>query len=167
MVNWPYVWTAFEAAEEAGAVDEGFRDDVGWARYPAVVEGEPSATPLGGIGLSVGAYSANPDAAVEAIRCLRSPESQKEYMLTAGDPGAASEIYDDPEIQEAFPMYEAIREGLTDAAPRPISAYYGDVTGRSSRATTRRTRSTRRPPRPRRPTSSRPCSTTRRCCDEW
>jgi multiple sugar transport system substrate-binding protein len=26
-------------------------------------------------------------------------------------------------------MYEAIREGLTDAAPRPISAYYGDVTG--------------------------------------
>ncbi len=26
-------------------------------------------------------------------------------------------------------MYEAIREGLSVAAPRPISAYYGDVTG--------------------------------------
>ncbi len=129
MVNWPYVWTAFAAAEEGGAVEEGFRDDVAWTRYPAVVEGEPSATPLGGIGLSVGAFSTDPDAAVEAIRCLRSPESQKEYMLTAGDPAAASEIYDDPEVQEAFPMYEAIREGLTDAAPRPISAYYGDVTG--------------------------------------
>jgi multiple sugar transport system substrate-binding protein len=129
MVNWPYVWTAFEAAEEAGVVDEGFRDDVGWTRYPQVVEGEASATPLGGIGLSVGAYSANPDAAVEAIRCLRSVESQKEYMLTAGDPAAAAEVYDDPEVQEAFPMYEAIREGLTDAAPRPISAFYGDVTG--------------------------------------
>jgi multiple sugar transport system substrate-binding protein len=129
MVNWPYVWTAFEAAEKAGVVDEGFRDDVGWTRYPQVVEGEASATPLGGIGLSVGAYSANPDAAVEAIRCLRSVESQKEYMLTAGDPAAAAEVYDDPEVQEAFPMYEAIREGLTDAAPRPISAFYGDVTG--------------------------------------
>jgi multiple sugar transport system substrate-binding protein len=129
MVNWPYVWTAFEAAEEGGAVAEDFRDDVAWARYPQVVEGEPSATPLGGIGLSVGAFTENEEAAVEAIRCLRSPESQKEYMLTAGDPGAAEEIYDDPEIQEAFPMYEAIREGLTDAAPRPISAYYGDVTG--------------------------------------
>lgn len=129
MVNWPYVWTAFEAAEAGGAVDEGFRDDVGWARYPAVVEGEPSATPLGGIGLSIGAYSDEPEAAVEAVRCLRSAESQKEYMLTAGDPAAAAEVYDDPEVQEAFPMYEAIREGLTDAAPRPISAFYGDVTG--------------------------------------
>jgi multiple sugar transport system substrate-binding protein len=129
MVNWPYVWTAFEAAEEDGAVAEDFRDDVAWARYPQVVEGEPSATPLGGIGLSIGAYTESDEAAVEAVRCLRSPESQKEYMLTAGDPGAAVEIYDDPEIQEAFPMYEAIREGLTDAAPRPISAFYGDVTG--------------------------------------
>jgi len=129
MVNWPYVWKAFEAAEEAGVVPEGFRDDVAWTRYPQVIPGEASATPLGGIGLSVGAYSENPEAAVEAVRCLRSPESQKEYMLTAGDPGASEEIYDDPEIQEAFPMYEAIREGLTEAAPRPISAYYGDVTG--------------------------------------
>ena len=129
MVNWPYVWAAFGVAEEDGSLPADFRDDVGWARYPQVVEGEESATPLGGIGLSVGAYTANPDAAVEAIRCLRSPESQKAYMLTAGDPGASEEIYDDPEIQEQFPMYEAIREGLTDAAPRPISAYYGDVTG--------------------------------------
>ncbi len=129
MVNWPYVWTAFAAAEESGAVPEDFREDVAWTRYPQVVPGEDSATPLGGIGLSIGAYTENEDAAVAAVRCLRSPESQKEYMLTAGDPGAAEEIYDDPEIQEAFPMYEAIREGLTDAAPRPISAYYGDVTG--------------------------------------
>ncbi len=129
MVNWPYVWTAFAAAAEAGAVAEDFQDDVGWARYPQVVEGEDSATPLGGIGLSIGAYTSEEEAALEAVRCLRSPESQKLYMLTSGDPGAASEIYDDPEVQEAFPMYEAIREGLTDAAPRPISAFYGDVTG--------------------------------------
>jgi multiple sugar transport system substrate-binding protein len=129
MVNWPYVWAAFDTAVEGGAVPEDFKDDVAWARYPAVQEGEESATPLGGIGLSIGAYTANPEAAVEAVRCLRSPESQKEYMLTAGDPGASEEIYDDPEIQERFPMYEDIREGLTDAAPRPISAYYGDVTG--------------------------------------
>ena len=129
MVNWPYVWAAFDTAIEDGALPEDFKDDIAWARYPQVLEGEESATPLGGIGLSIGAYTRYPDAAVEAIRCLRSPESQKEYMLTAGDPGASEEIYDDPEIQEKFPMYEAIEEGLTDAAPRPISPYYGDVTG--------------------------------------
>lgn len=129
MVNWPYVWAAFAAGVEDGSLPADFPDDVGWTRYPQVVAGTESATPLGGIGLSVGAYTEQPEAAVEAIRCLRSAESQKEYMLTAGDPGAAEEIYEDPEIQETFPMYEEIRDGLTDAAPRPISAFYGDVTG--------------------------------------
>ena len=49
-------------------------------------------------------------------------------MLRAGDPGAANALYDDPEVREKFPMADAIREGLTDAAPRPITPYYGDVT---------------------------------------
>lgn len=129
MVNWPYVWAAFAAAVEQGSLPADFQDNVGWTRYPQVEAGTDSATPLGGIGLSVGAYSENPDLAVEVIRCLRSEESQKAYMLSAGDPGAAEAVYEDPEIQEAFPMYEAIRDGLTDAAPRPISAFYGDVTG--------------------------------------
>lgn len=129
MVNWPYVWSAFAAGVEDGSLAADFPDDVGWTRYPQVVEGTESATPLGGIGLSVGAFTDHPELAVEAIRCLRSPESQKAYMLSAGDPAASEEVYEDSEIQEAFPMYEAIREGLTDAAPRPISAFYGDVTG--------------------------------------
>ena len=129
MVNWPYVWSAFAVAQEDGSVAADFQDDVGWARYPQVVEGTDSATPLGGIGLSIGAYTDEPEAAVEAVRCIRSTENQKSYMLTAGDPAASSEVYDDAEVQEAFPMYEAIREGLTVAAPRPISAFYGDVTG--------------------------------------
>jgi multiple sugar transport system substrate-binding protein len=129
MVNWPYVWAAFAAAEESGALPAGFSDDVAWTRYPRVREDLPSATPIGGIGLSVGASSRNPSVAVEAIRCLRSPESQKAYMLIQGDPAASAEVYEDPEIQDAFPMYEAIREGLDDAALRPVSAFYGDVTG--------------------------------------
>ena len=129
MVNWPYVWSAFAAGMEDGTLPADFQDDVGWTRYPQVIEGTPSATPLGGIGLSIGAYTDEPDAAVEAVRCIRSAENQKAYMLSAGDPTASEEVYDDPEVQEAFPMYEAIREGLSDAAPRPISAYYGDVTG--------------------------------------
>jgi multiple sugar transport system substrate-binding protein len=129
MVNWPYVWAAFDAGIADGSLPPDFKEDVGWARYPRVDEDTESATPLGGIGLSVGAFTENADLAVEAIRCLRSVESQKENMLSAGDPGASEEIYEDPQIQETFPMYEEIREGLVDAAPRPISAYYGDVTG--------------------------------------
>jgi len=129
MVNWPYVWAAFAAAVESGSVPADFLDDVGWTRYPRVDPGTPSATPLGGIGLGVGAFSEHPDLAVEAVRCLRSEQSQTEYMLAAGDPAASAAVYDDPAVREAFPMWEAIREGLVDAAPRPITPFYGDVTG--------------------------------------
>lgn len=129
MVNWPYVWAAFDAGIADGSLPADFKDDVGWARYPQTIEGEESSTPLGGIGVSVGAFSNYPDLAVEAVRCITSDESQIEYMLSAGDPGASEAVYEDSEIQEVFPMWEAIKEGLTDAGPRPISPYYGDVTG--------------------------------------
>ena len=129
MVNWPYVWAAFAAAEEGGTLPKGFSDDVGWTRYPRVLADTPSATPLGGASIAVGAFTRHPSLAVEAVKCLRSPESQIEHMLVAGDPGASAEIYDDPKVQAAFPMWEQIEEGLTVAAPRPVSAYYGDVTG--------------------------------------
>ncbi len=129
MVNWPYVWSAFAAGEENGTLPEGFSDDVGWARYPRVLPDTESATPLGGTGLSIGAFTDHPDLAVDAVRCLRSTQSQLEHMLTGGEPGTSEEVYDDPRVQERFPMLPAIREGLVDAGPRPVSAYYGDVTG--------------------------------------
>ncbi len=129
MVNWPYVWAAFDAGIEDGSLPPDFKKDIGWARYPRVKPDVPSATPLGGIGLSIGAFSEHPDLAVEAVRCLRSPESQTAYMLSAGDPAAAEEVYDNPEVRDKFPMWQEIKEGLIDAGPRPITAYYGDVTG--------------------------------------
>ena len=128
MVNWPYVWAAFQAGMDDGTLPEDFTEDVAWTRYPQVVEGEESATPLGGISLGIGAFSTQPEVAVEAIKCIRSLESQKEYMLTAGDPGASDALYDDPDIKKQFPMSEDIREGLEDAGPRPITPFYGDVT---------------------------------------
>jgi len=134
LVNWPYVWSAFDAAIEAGTLPPDFKDDVAWAPFPRVTADQEAAPPSGGIGLSVGAFSNNPDAAVELIRCLRNLEGQKEYMQAQGDPGAAEALYDDPDIQEQFPMYEAIREGLNNAVPRTVSPYYGDITTGIQRA---------------------------------
>lgn len=129
MVNWPYVWAAFDAAIEQGALPKNFKDDIAWTRYPRVLEDTESATPSGGASLAIGAFTQNADLAVEAIRCLRDARSQKEYMQTTGNPAAMEAIYDDPDIQKQFPMYEALKEGLTDAGPRPVTPYYGDVTG--------------------------------------
>jgi multiple sugar transport system substrate-binding protein len=128
MVNWTYVWAAFDAAIEEGALPADYKDDIGWARYPRVYADTESAPPSGGIGLSIGAFSRHPELTVELIRCLTSVESEKEYMLTAGDPAAKSAVYDDPAVRQAFPMADDIRVSIDDAGPRPISPYYGDVT---------------------------------------
>ncbi|MFD0521679.1 extracellular solute-binding protein [Paractinoplanes durhamensis] len=43
MVNWPYVWAAFDAAIKEGSLPANFKDDVGWAAYPRVEAGRESA----------------------------------------------------------------------------------------------------------------------------
>ncbi|GIE77158.1 sugar ABC transporter substrate-binding protein [Actinoplanes philippinensis] len=129
MVNWPYVWAAFDSAVEEGSLPANFKDDVGWAAYPRVDAGTGSAAPSGGLGLSISAFSSRQDLAVQAIRCLANERSQKDFMKTAGNPAALASVFDDPEIRQLFPMADEIRTGLDAATPRPVSPYYGDVTG--------------------------------------
>jgi multiple sugar transport system substrate-binding protein len=51
MLNWPFVWAAINGAVEEGNLTEEFLDDIGWAPYPAVAEGEDARPPYGGISL--------------------------------------------------------------------------------------------------------------------
>ncbi|MEQ4209934.1 extracellular solute-binding protein [Actinopolymorpha sp. B9G3] len=148
MTNWPFVYTAetsmltdlegqLESAKseadkeklrQAVEDQEARIDDIGWARWPAVVEGEPSAPPLGGIDLAVGAFSEHPELAVDAVECLTSPESQQTYMLGEGLLATVESVYTDPAIRKAFPMAELLRESVDEAAPRPVTPYYPDIT---------------------------------------
>jgi multiple sugar transport system substrate-binding protein len=134
MVNWPYVWRAGEAAVAAGTSARAVLDDVGWARWPRVRPDRPSRPPLGGISLAVGAFSRRPDLAVEAIRCLTSAERQARYLLDTGNPAARAAVYDVPEVRRAFPMADLVRESIREAAPRPASPYYPDVSAAVVRA---------------------------------
>jgi multiple sugar transport system substrate-binding protein len=127
MVNWPYVYAAAQGEAESGAIDEGVIDDIGWARYPRVDASEPSAPPLGGINLAIGNFTKHPDEALDAVRCITSVESNAQYMVEAGNPAARDAAYDDPAVREAFPMADLIRDSINEAAPRPITPYYGDV----------------------------------------
>ena len=123
MVNWPYVYAALEAAE----VD--WLDDLEAVQYPRTVEGEDSAPPFGGINLAVGADSANPDLAYEAAACITSVEHQTAYMVGTGNPASSRSVFDDPEVEKAFPngIAALIRDSLEKAVPRPQSQYYGDI----------------------------------------
>jgi multiple sugar transport system substrate-binding protein len=127
MVNWPFVWSATQAGVEDGTLDQSLLDDIGWALYPQVTEGEASAPPYGGINLGVGAFSKHVDLAYEAAQCIVTPEHQAMYFATNGNPPSNTEAYDDPAVVEAFPMADVIRESLEVAAPRPQTPYYNEV----------------------------------------
>jgi multiple sugar transport system substrate-binding protein len=127
MVNWPYVYAAAQEAVAGGSLDQSVVDDIGWARYPAVDAGMPSAPPLGGINLGIGNFTEYPDEALAAARCITSLESNIEYMIKSGNPAARAAAYDDPEVREAFPMADLIRESINEAGARPVTPYYGDV----------------------------------------
>jgi multiple sugar transport system substrate-binding protein len=120
MTNWPFVYTAEDGRP--------LQQDFAWSRWPTVVPGMPSKPPLGGINLAVGAFSEHPELAVDAVHCITSPESQTQYMLGEGLLATREAVYDAPEIQRAFPMADLLRSSLEDAAPRPITPYYPDIT---------------------------------------
>jgi multiple sugar transport system substrate-binding protein len=129
MVNWPFVWGRALSAVEAGTLDAGVPEDYGWTLYPRVVADEPSAPPLGGINLGIGAYSKNVDAAYQAAECIVSPENQAYYFTSNGNPASNTTVYDDPDVLDVFPQAPVIRESLELAAPRPQTVYYSEVSG--------------------------------------
>jgi multiple sugar transport system substrate-binding protein len=127
MVNWPFVWPRALSGVEGGTLDPSVPDDYGWGLYPRVVEDEESRPPYGGINIGVGAFSKHPELAYEAAECATTEENQAYYFVTNGNPAARAAVYDDPEVIAEFPMAPVIRESLENAAPRPQTQYYSEV----------------------------------------
>jgi multiple sugar transport system substrate-binding protein len=127
MVNWPYVYGAAQSAVKSGAISQAVVDDIGWARYPRAMADKESAPPLGGIDLAIGNFTNHPTEALAAVKCITSLPSSIQYMVEAGNPSDRAAAYDDPKVNEAFPMAPLIRDSIKTAGPRPITPYYGDV----------------------------------------
>lgn len=127
MVNWPFVWSSTLSGVEAGSLDQSLLDDIGWTLYPQTVEGQDTRPPYGGISIGVGAFSDHTDLAYEAAQCIVSAENQATYFVSDGNPAANTAAYDDPAVQKAYPMYDVIRQSLEQAAPRPQTPFYNEV----------------------------------------
>jgi multiple sugar transport system substrate-binding protein len=121
MINYTFVWPSAKAnAPEVAA-------NMGWARWPAVIEGKPSRVTVGGINLGIGAYSHHPELAFEAAACIASEPNQRLAATLGGLPPTIAALYDDPEVRETFPFADLLRETLRDAVQRPQTPLYADV----------------------------------------
>jgi multiple sugar transport system substrate-binding protein len=133
-LNWPYVYSAMQTANPDRA--EHFK----WARYPGI-DG-PGKVTVGGYNLAVSAYSQHKPEAFEAALCLRSPEQQKFSAIKDGVPPTIESVYTDdrpldpakpedaaenPSMATAYPMRETILEELQDAAVRPLTVVYQNL----------------------------------------
>ncbi|HEY0401810.1 MAG TPA: extracellular solute-binding protein [Blastococcus sp.] len=129
MVNWPFVWPRALTAVKAGTLAQSVPDDYGWAVYPRVDANTPSAPPYGGINLAVSAFSPHVDLAYQATECITTDANQAYYFTTNGNPASSTAVYDDPDVLKVFPQAPVIRQSLEQAAPRPLTPFYSEVSG--------------------------------------
>jgi multiple sugar transport system substrate-binding protein len=106
----------------------------GFAPYPGVTPGRPAKVTIGGLNLGVASTTRHRAEAFEAIRCLRSLQSQKYISIGGGLPAVRTSLYSDPQFQAKYPMYTVIRQQLTDAAMRPATPVYTAVSLRLAAA---------------------------------
>ncbi|OOL30451.1 ABC transporter substrate-binding protein [Rhodococcus rhodochrous] len=145
-VNWPFVYPGILENAEKGFLpsidDNGNVTDENTgntvltvngeqnflpAPYPAVIAGTPARVTIGGFNIAVARTSRNPDLAFEAMQCLRNEENQRNNAVDGGVPPTLASLYDDPEFQQAYPVWREVRESLENAAVRPVSPAYQSI----------------------------------------
>jgi multiple sugar transport system substrate-binding protein len=120
-VNYPFI---YPSAKEGNP--EVF-EQIAWAPYPAVDEGQPVKAPVGGINWGVGAYTKHPDLAFDAAACMRNEPNQRVAAIKGGLPPTLSSLYDDKSFQKDYPFAELIRRQLENGGVRPQTPAYADV----------------------------------------
>ncbi|AXX07557.1 ABC transporter substrate-binding protein [Brucella melitensis] len=116
MRNWPYVYALSNSADSA--VKGKF--DV--APLPAMAEGEPPASALGGWNLAVFKYSTKQDAAIALVKFLASPEVQKAEAVELSRLPTIEALYDDKDVIAAQPFMANWKPIFQNAVPRPSAA---------------------------------------------
>jgi multiple sugar transport system substrate-binding protein len=121
MINYSFVWASAQRNAPQVAAN------MGWARWPAVMPGEPSRVTIGGVNLGVGAHSRHPALAFRAAACIASREKQRLAAEHAGLPPSVEALYDEPAVRAAMPFADLLRDTLRDAVQRPQTPVYYDV----------------------------------------
>ncbi|MBM0238997.1 ABC transporter substrate-binding protein [Micromonospora sp. ATA32] len=120
-VNWPFVYPALQEA------DPELAKKVTWARMPGIDENTPSKVTIGGVNMAVSSYSKHPTESFEAARCIRDEKNQKFSAINDGVPPTIEKVYQDPEMDKAYPMKDTILEELKDPAVRPLTPAYQSI----------------------------------------
>lgn len=120
--NWPYMQSSSNDEERSEVVD-----NVQIAPLPAGDEGSASA--LGGWTAMINRYTEHPEESWELVKYLAGEQGQKTGAIVGNHAPTIEALYDDPEVQEAAPLFQnpEFVEGLSAAVPRPVSPIYPEI----------------------------------------
>jgi trehalose/maltose transport system substrate-binding protein len=101
--NWPYVYSL------ATGEDSPVRDMVGVAPLPAQ-PGNPHVGTVGGWQLAVSRYSRAPEAAIEFVRYMASPEVQTWRAVLGSFVPTIPDVASKPEVLQAMPFLQPMEQ---------------------------------------------------------
>ncbi|WP_327425569.1 ABC transporter substrate-binding protein (plasmid) [Streptomyces sp. NBC_01527] len=117
--NWPY---AYAVASAPGSPVAG---KVGAVPLPG--PHGPGTSVLGGSNLAVNTRARHPDSAARLIAYLTSEQVQRQVLTRGALPPVRADLYSDPELVKQFPYLPTLRTSVINAAPRPKSPRYDQV----------------------------------------
>ena len=135
MVNWPFVWSKVTKAARGGHRPRRRPERLRRRPVPADAP-RPARRPRPTAGsTSASARSARtPTSPTRATECITNAANGAYYFATNGNPSARVASYSDPEVLAKYPMAPVILQSLTQAKPRPQTAYYAEVSAGLQRA---------------------------------
>jgi multiple sugar transport system substrate-binding protein len=83
---------------------------------------------LGGHNYAIAKYAENKGTAVDFLKFMSSPETQKSNTLATSNSPTLEALYSDPEVVKKLPFMPVQLKSIQTAKPRPKAVEYGDVT---------------------------------------
>jgi multiple sugar transport system substrate-binding protein len=118
--NWPYAWALHNA--EGSAVQGKFAI-APLPHFP----GQKSASTLGGWHVALSRFSDTKEDAAKFIANVTSQSVQKRLSAKLGWNPGRTDVYDDAELNAAYPALSSLRDIFQNAVPRPNVPYYSEI----------------------------------------
>jgi multiple sugar transport system substrate-binding protein len=120
--NWPYVFGL--ANTDASSKVKG---KFAVAPLPGNGSG-PGASSLGGHNAAISAFSAHKATALDFLKFMQTPETQKFYVTQGSLAPVLPDLYTDATLTSKLPYLPVLLKSIQSAVPRPVTPFYPAVT---------------------------------------
>ncbi len=120
--QWPYQYALAEKTDGSSKVVGKF------AVAPLPGVNGPGVSSLGGHDLAISAFAKNKATALDFIKYMTAPDTEKANLIATSQAPTIAALYDDQSLVAKFPYLPTLKSSIQNAKSRPLVVQYGDVT---------------------------------------